>query len=314
METLPYRAYGAWLRERYGQKVYKLPVALPLGCPNRDGHRGYGGCLYCGAKGGGLETRDSTESVQEQLTKNRDYIARRYKAQAFIPFFQSFSNTYCDDDYFFRVAVEAVEAVDGVVGLAVSTRPDCLNAAKLDFLADLQKSRGLDVTLELGLQSANDETLKIINRGHNVAEFVDGAAMVKERGLSLCTHLILDLPWDSDGDVTKAAALVSAAGSDFVKCHALYVERDTGLAELYARGEVSLLDDEDYKRRAILFLTRLAPDIVIQRIIGRIPANDAVIANWHRSWWAVRDEMVAEMRAAGLYQGCAYPGAQGPQA
>lgn len=121
--------------------------------------------------------------------------------------------------------------------------------------------------------------------------------------MSLCTHLIIDLPWDSDNDVIRAAKLVSAAKTDFVKCHSLYVEKGTQLADMFVAGDVVLLSMDDYLRRAKMFLSYLAPDIAIERIIGRVPKRDSVITNWHTSWWKIRDTLIADMKEQGLKQG-----------
>lgn len=303
---MPYQVYSRWLADKYGKKVYKLPIALPLSCPNRDGTAGFGGCIYCGEKGGGNETREATESVTQQLVKNRDYIARRYKAKAFIPYFQSFSNTYCSDDYFKQVIDEAAHAIDDVVGIAIATRPDCINDQKLDFLETFRQKTQIDITIELGLQSGNDRTLSIINRGHDTKAYIEASRRIKQRGLGLCTHVILDLPWDTVDDVIKTAAVVSAVGSDFVKCHALYIEKETKLEQMYRSGEVTLLTEEDYISRCISFLIHLKPTIVLQRVVGRVPENLSFTANWNRSWWVVRDSLVTKMAEENLEQGVYY--------
>ncbi|RHO60654.1 TIGR01212 family radical SAM protein [Eubacterium sp. AM05-23] len=304
MEEHPlYRVYSQWLKERYGSKVYKLPVNVPVSCPNRDGAAGEGGCIYCGAKGGGNETLSDALSVAEQVEKNRAYIAKRYKAKLFIPYFQSFTNTYCSAPQLERWVREAVGSGEGIAGVAISTRPDCISGEQLDFLSRFQQEKQLDVSIELGLQTANYKTLKILNRRHSLADYIEAAAAVKGYGLQLCTHVILDLPWDDRDDVVETAGVVSAAGSDFVKCHALYVERRTALADMYLKGEISLFPKEEYIERCILFLTHLNPDMVVQRIIGRAPEADSIITNWNTSWWKIKESLEERMRCEGVWQG-----------
>lgn len=299
-----YRVYSEWLKARYGTKVYKLPVTLPLTCPNRDGTAGTGGCIYCGAKGGGNEGLSAALSIAEQIRRNKAYIEKRYKAKKFIPYFQSFSNTYCSDT-FFKKAVEEAVSVDSeqIVGLAVSTRPDCISDTKIAFLKQFQEEQNVDITIELGLQTANDSTLKRLNRGHDLKAYQDTAKRIKTAGLSLCTHVILDLPWDSREDTVCTAEVLNQADSDFVKCHALYVEQGTVLAEWYQEGKVTLFPKEEYIARCMLFLTHLNPDMVLQRIIGRAPEADTIITNWHTSWWKVRDELEETMKKEKLWQG-----------
>lgn len=302
-----YQIYSEWLKARYGTKVYKLPVSLPVSCPNRDGTAGTGGCIYCGAKGGGNEGLSSALSVSTQIQRNRDYIAKRYKAQKFIPYFQSFSNTYCSLEFLKTAVYEAApEADETIVGIAISTRPDCISDAQIAFLSEFQAQRGIDITIELGLQSANDTTLKILNRGHTLADYQTAARRIKSAGLMLCTHVILDLPWDSREDVVQTARVISKADSDFAKCHALYVEKGTVLAKWYENGQIALFPKEEYIRRCILFLTHLRPDMVLQRIIGRAPEEDTIVTNWNTSWWKIRDMLENTMDMEGAYQGQYY--------
>lgn len=305
MDAPGYNVYSKWLRDYYGEKVYKLPVNIPVSCPNRDGTIGYGGCIYCGGKGGGNETLSDTISVTDQLAKNKAYMGKRYHAKRFIPFFQSFTNTYGPLGEFKQAVLDACQGED-IVAIAIATRPDCLLPEHLSFLERVKADRGIDVDLELGLQTANDHTLKIIGRGHRLGDYVDAARRIKDHGLRLCTHVILDLPWDDEEDVITTAEVLSGVGSDFVKCHSLYVEKGTVLGKMYHNGEVALLNQDDYIRRCILFLTHLSPRLVIERIIGRAPADDSIITNWHTSWWRVRDCLHQEMAESGYYQGQKY--------
>lgn len=298
-----YRVYSHWLRQRYGKKVYKIPVNIPVSCPNRDGSVGVGGCIYCGAKGGGNETLSDTLSVSEQVSKNRAYIEKRYKAKSFIPYFQSFTNTYCSDAALEAWVREAAAHKEGIVGIAISTRPDCISDGQLAFLSTFQKQEKIDISIELGLQTANDETLNILNRGHDLADYQRAAERIKKSGLELCTHVILDLPWDTRSDVVKTAEAVNEAGSDFVKCHALYVERQTVLGDMYLKGEICLFDKEEYLERCVLFLENLSPQIVVQRIIGRAPETDSIVTNWNTSWWKIKDLLLEKMQCEKAYQG-----------
>lgn len=300
---IPYRPYSEFLKQRYGEKVYKLPVNIPCSCPNRDGTRGTGGCIFCGASGSGYELLDGSLSVASQLEKNAGYIGKRYKAGKFIAYFQSFTNTWLPDRDFIQYMKEAA-VFPNVVGISVSTRPDSISREKMMFMQELQAS-GTDVTVELGLQSSNDRTLEILNRGHTVGEYLETAERIREAGLDLCTHLITDLPWDSDEDVLSSAKLVNRFGGH-VKCHSLYVEKGTVLADLYTSGQVRLLTAEDFQRRTIGLLAHLRPDIVIDRLVGRIPEENCLAANWNSSWWKIRDSLVEAMNSSGIYQGSLY--------
>ena len=164
---MTYRKYSDFLKDKFGEKVYKLPVKLDLTCPNRDGTCGFGGCIFCGEEGGSFENSEGT--VREQLLKNMDHIKKKYKAKKFIAYFQNFTNTYMPFEDFKRVIEESL--LEDVVGLSISTRPDYLPKAHLDYLEELSKN--YFVTLEIGLQTPNYHSLKKLNRGHGLAEFID---------------------------------------------------------------------------------------------------------------------------------------------
>lgn len=306
MTENPYHIYSVWLKEHYGEKVYKIPINIPVSCPNRDGTKGAGGCVYCGAKGGGNETLSDLLSVSEQLERNIAYIGKRYHAKKFIAYFQSFSNTYCDFSDFCKWIREAIRP--DVVEISISTRPDCITDEQLKFLETIKNEQAIEITIELGLQTVNEETLKIINRGHTLADYQQAMGRIKEASLLSCTHMILDLPWDDKEDVYNGALMLSEQGSDFVKCHSLYIEKNTLLQEWYEQKKVTLLTKDEYIDRAILFLEYLDPQIVIQRLIGRAPKEDSVITNWNTSWWKIKDELEARMKQENNYQGSKFSG------
>ena len=296
-----YNVYSKYLKERFGEKVYKLPINLPLTCPNRDGCVGTGGCIYCGEEGGSFENLSNTLSVKEQAEKNKDYIQRRYKANKFISYFQNFTNTYLPIDDFKRYVEESI--VDRVVGISISTRPDCINDEYLEYLDYIKKRYDLEITIELGLQTVNYHTLKKINRGHTLAEFLDAVIRNKRYGIRTCAHLILNLPWDDMDDTIENAKILSALGVEEVKLHGLYILDKTELGNMYKSGEISIISKEEYKERVIKFLEYLDEEIVVQRIIGRAPEENSLFVNWNESWWKIRDEIVSDMEKRQTRQG-----------
>ncbi|NLJ98825.1 MAG: TIGR01212 family radical SAM protein [Tissierellia bacterium] len=296
-----YNVYSKYLKERFGEKVYKLPISLPLTCPNRDGCVGTGGCIYCGEEGGSFENLSNTLSVKEQAEKNKDYIQIRYKANKFISYFQNFTNTYLPIDDFKRYVEESI--VDRVVGISISTRPDCINDEYLEYLDYIKKRYDLEITIELGLQTVNYHTLKKINRGHTLAEFLDAVIRNKRYGIRTCAHLILNLPWDDMDDTIENAKILSALGVEEVKLHGLYILDKTELGNMYKSGEISIISKEEYKERVIKFLEYLDEEIVVQRIIGRAPEENSLFVNWNESWWKIRDEIVSDMEKRQTRQG-----------
>lgn len=305
-ESKPYQIYSVWLKKHYGEKVYKIPINIPVTCPNRDGTLGYDGCVYCGEKGGGNETLSNMLSVTEQMEINTKYIGKRYNAKKFISYFQSFTNTYCAFSDFKRWIKECIRP--DVVEIAISTRPDCVTDEQLLFLQEIKKENNIEITIELGLQSVNPNTLKIINRGHTLEDYLETMDRIKQAKLMACTHLILDLPWDHGIDVVNGAKIISKKRSDFVKCHSLYIEKNTQLGRWYNEGKVQLLTKDAYIHHVILFLENLSPDVVVQRLIGRAPKEDSIVTNWDTSWWKIRQELEEQMNNEKNYQGRLFSG------
>ncbi|MCT4563599.1 MAG: TIGR01212 family radical SAM protein [Maledivibacter sp.] len=300
-----YRTYSSYLKEKYGQKVYKIPINLPLTCPNRDGECGIGGCIFCGDVGTGFESLENTLSVQEQLNKNIEYIRKKYKAERFIAYFQNFTNTYMPIDSFEKYVQEAAE-VENIVEICVSTRPDCIHPRYLQVLDDLKKKYGVEITIELGLQTINYKTLKKIKRGHTLAEFIDAINNIKSFGFESCCHLILNLPWDDMEDVIEASKIVSAMGVNQIKLHSLYILQNTELGRMFEEGKISLITAEEYVNRVVGFINYLSPEIVIQRIAGRAPKEETLFCNWNMSWWRIRDMIEEKLDQLDIYQGKGY--------
>lgn len=296
-----YRAISAFLKEKYGEKVYKLPVALPLTCPNRDGSAGVGGCVFCGEIGAGYENLPASMTVQEQLVKNIAHIAPKYKAYKYIPYYQNFSNTYLEPERF----KEYMEAgcIDSTVGLAIATRPDCINDTYLEILKGIKETYGVDIYLEYGLQSVNYHTLEKINRGHGMAEFIDAVLRTKRYGFSVCAHMIVNLPWDTMTDTIEGARIITALGVDQVKLHALYIVKNTLMAKWYEEKQFELISADEYIERVIAFLRHLDKNIVLQRLVGRAPEENTLFTNWSMGWWRIQEEIERRMDERDVRQG-----------
>ena len=299
-----YRMISAFYKERYGEKAYKIPVALPLTCPNRDGSAGVGGCTFCGEIGAGYENRPASMTVRQQIDETVVHIAKKYKAYKYIPYFQNFSNTYLPPEKFCQYVEEA--CLEHVVGIAIATRPDCVHDVYLDILKDIQNKYGIDIYVELGLQSVNYHTLQKVNRGHTMAEFIDAVLRIKRYGFEVCAHMILNLPWDTMDDVIEGAKTLSALQVDQVKLHALYLVRNTKMARDYEAGEFTLISAEEYARRVVEFLRYLDPKIVLQRLVGRAPEENTIFTNWSMGWWRVQDLIDQIMEDEDISQGSGY--------
>lgn len=296
-----YNIYSDHLKERYGGKVYKLPVSLPVTCPNRDGTCGSGGCAFCGEIGAGYENLPASMTVEMQIAANRVHIAAKYKAQKFIPYFQNFSNTYLPVDQLKQYVLEACQ--EDVVSIALATRPDCINDKYLEMLAEVGKAKGVDISIELGLQTVNYHSLQKVNRGHTLAEFLDAVLRIKNHNIEVCAHIILNLPWDNELDAVESAKILSAMGVHQVKLHALYIVKNTEMADWYQNGELSLITKEEYVERVVTFLEYLHPDIVVQRLIGRAPEANTLFTNWQTGWWKIRDDIERTLLERDTWQG-----------
>ncbi len=304
-----YRNYSDYLKETYGEKVYKIPIALPVTCPNRDGTLSRAPCIFCGSIGADYETKALGLGITRQLDRSIAHVGPKYKAKKFIAYFLNFTNTYAAPSDFQKWIEEAMSHPD-VVAVDVSTRPDCVHDVYLDILKEASLCHGKDVTIELGLQSSNVHTLEKIGRCHTAAEYIDAALRIGRYGFGQCTHVIADLPWDDRLDVMETAKLISVLPVTEVKLHSLYIVKGTALADMYERGEVTLLSMEEYMERVILFLSYLRKDIVIQRIVGRASGGNTLTVNGGSPWWDVKKRIDALMEERQIFQGdkCDYIG------
>lgn len=296
-----YRVYSEHLQRRYREKVYKIPINLPLTCPNRDGSIGTDGCTFCAEAGAGFECLSSGISVEEQLEKNISYIGKKYGAKKFIAYFQNYTNTYLPFEDFKTTILDALR--DDVVAIAISTRPDAINDKHLEFLSMLKETYQTDISIELGFQTANYRTLTRINRGHTLAEFIDAVNRIRKYDFDIVAHVILNLPYDDMEDVIESAKILSALNVDAVKLHSLYIAKGTKMAEQYLDGEFDLKTVDDYVEKVANFLAYLHQDIVVQRLVARAPEEDTLFCNYGISWWKIKDMIDDYLERNDIVQG-----------
>jgi radical SAM protein (TIGR01212 family) len=266
-----------YFRQRFGVRVHKLTVDAGLTCPNRDGTVGSGGCIYCNARGSGTGAHGRGLSITAQLEAGKAAVARRFKAKKFIAYFQSYSNTYAPVERLREMYDEAL-AVEEIVGLAVGTRPDCVDGDVLDLLQSY--ARDHLIWIEYGLQSAHDATLARINRGHDVAAFEQAVRATAGRGIQICTHIILGLPGETADQMRATADYIARLPIDGVKLHLLYIVRDTPMEALYRSGSYRCLEQHEYATLVCDLLERLPPRMVIQRLTGDPHRDELVAPQW----------------------------------
>uniref|UniRef100_UPI00404A4D4A TIGR01212 family radical SAM protein n=1 Tax=Desulfobacca sp. TaxID=2067990 RepID=UPI00404A4D4A len=263
--ALPYYSLKDYLQSRFGERVQKVTLDAGLTCPNRDGRVGWGGCIYCNARGSGTGAAAKGQTLAQQLAAGIARLSVRYQARKVIAYFQSFSNTYAPLPRL-REMYDQVLAHPQVVGLSIGTRPDCLSPAILDLLASYSRSHL--VWLELGLQSAHDRTLRLLNRGHDVACFTAAVHQAAAQGLQVLAHVILGLPGEDRADMLATARLLATLPLAGVKMHLLYIIKGTQLADLFVRGDFQPLSLEDYVDIVVSFLELLPSHFVIHRLTG----------------------------------------------
>jgi len=304
--ALPFRALQPWLAERYGQDVFRIALDAGSSCPNRDGTKGFGGCTYCDVEGSGTGALKSGADLARQLDLGLKRVARRGDDVGAIAYFQSYSNTYVSkerlESVLAVVADRLADATPPIRAVSIATRPDTLSDESLDVLEQL--ARRVEVWIELGLETANDEVQRTIRRLHTLAEFEDAAKRVKSRGFLLVGHAILGLPGDGRAGARKTAEALRHARCDGVKVHHLMVLRRTQMEKAWRAGEIETLSIETYVEWLADFVERLSPEQVLHRIAGDATAADLLAPNWsalRRS--DLRSLLAAELVRRGTRQG-----------
>lgn len=272
---------GRHLKARFGERVRKLALHAGFTCPNRDGTLGRGGCTFCSVRS--FNAGDAEISVGEQLAARRLELKR---ASRYMAYFQAYTSTYAEVDELRRLYAEATAEPD-VVGLCVGTRPDCVPDAVLALLADYRQ-RGYEVWLELGLQSAHEETLRRINRGHGFAAYADAVARAHRHGVPVCTHLILGLPGESAAMCRETHRRVLELGVGGIKLHPLMIVKGSAMAAWFARGELLAPLIDDYAATAADLIRRTPGDIVFHRVTATAREPTLIAPHWcHTSWPAI---------------------------
>lgn len=287
-----YKSYGAWMKNRFGCKVQKISIDAGFSCPNRDGKIGRGGCIYCNnatfnpdycTNTAGRVSQEerillTTENIKSQLEKGKEFFSRKYPEMKYIAYFQSYTNTY-DDIEALKQMYEAALSVPDVVGISIATRPDCVSDELLDYLEELSHCTFL--TMEYGVESLNDKTLKIINRGHTSERSINIIRNTHARGIIVCAHLILGLPGESREEILRQEEIINSLPIDFLKLHQLQITKGTILEHRPDLIEqCTLYTPEEYIDLVVEYLSRLRSDIIIERFTSQSPAELLVAPRW----------------------------------
>lgn len=286
-------SYGWYLRKRFSCRVSKVNVDAGFTCPNRDGSRGVGGCIYCDNSSFSPGGTQADIPIEEQMAAGMAYHRQRLGSDKFIIYFQKFTNTYGEIARLREIYTRALSHPD-VVGISIGTRPDAISTGIAELLQELAETKY--VCLELGLQSMDDGILSRINRGHTLDEYIAAAKKVTGRGFDVCTHLIYGFPGETRESFLKTAGLIGDLGINSLKLHQLHAVQGTKLAEEYFSGRFVPLKMDEYVAAAGDFLERIPPEVTIQRLYGSAPLAIRVAPQWglknNQMWYAVVNELI----------------------
>lgn len=295
-----YQTLNQHLRHAFGEKVFKVSLDAGFTCPNRDGTLGWGGCVYCSARGSGDFAGQAGQSIHEQFEQVKIVMSRKWPNAKYLAYFQAYTNTYAPVEHLRHLYEQALRE-EGVVGLSIATRPDCLPDEVLDYLEELNQRTYLWV--ELGLQSIHDRTMDWVGRGHTYSDFIKGLQELRKRNIRVCGHIILGLPGESIQDMWASAQAVAELPLQGLKIHLLHILRGTPLNTIYEREPFPLLAQEEYISLVADILEILPPQMVIHRLTGDAPRKDLVAPLWSLKKWEVLNAIDQELERRGTWQG-----------
>lgn len=305
-----FNSFNRFLRDKFGEKVYRVTIDGGFTCPNVDGTVTTGGCVYCDNRSFSPNRRLPRISIAEQVQKGITFLSRYFECSKFIAYFQAATNTHGKIERLERLYKEALNHPQ-VIGLAIGTRPDSVPEPVLDLLQDIAKDRF--VCLELGLQSAHNRSLVWMNRGHDVDSFTDAVRRSKNRNLDLCAHVILGLPGESHEDMLYTADYLAAMDINGVKIHNLHVVRDTPMEAMYARGEVPMMTQPEYVNLICDFLERLPATYTVHRLTGDAPGEFLLAPDWCVKKHEILSQIKNEFKKRGTCQGSKFDVSRSPQ-
>ena len=299
-ETLRYYDYGTWIRQQFPFRVQKISIDAGFSCPNRDGRIGYGGCIYCDNRTFNPAYCNHQKSITEQLEEGKLFFARKYPQMKYLAYFQAYTNTYADIPTLRRMYEEALN-VEDVVGIVIGTRPDCISDELLDYLEELNTRTFLMV--EYGIESANDDTLRFIQRGHTFECSRTAVEKTKARGILTGGHIILGLPGEDAQESLRQAPIISSLPLDILKIHQMQIIKGTPLARIYQEHPFPLYTVDEYIRLISEYIQRLRPNLILERFVSQSPANMLVAPHWGLKNYEFTHRLIHFLNEKGTYQG-----------
>lgn len=294
-----YLSLNHFLREKFGEKIFKISLDAGFSCPNRDGKISKGGCLFCSERGSGDFAGDRNFSIENQFVDIKNMMANKWKSGKYIAYFQAYTNTYAPIDILKEKYDEALKQKD-VVGLAIATRPDCLSEEVLDLLEEINKK--VYVWIELGFQTVSDETARLINRGYTLDVFEKALEDLRKRNIDVVVHTIFGLPKENKEDMLNTIRYLADKDIQGIKFHLLHLMKDTPMVKLYEKGMIEFLSKEDYIDLICQSICMLPQNVVVHRLTGDSPRELLIGPMWSLKKWEILNEIDKTMEDNDYYQ------------
>lgn len=300
VNTPHYNDYGTWIRRQFPYRVQKISIDAGFTCPNRDGRISTGGCIYCDNRTFNPSYCQRRHSVTQQLEEGKRFFAHKYPDMKYLAYFQAFTNTYAPLSQLKALYEEALQ-VDDIVGIVIGTRPDCVSDELLDYLAELNQRTF--VLVEYGIESANNDTLLRINRGHSFEQSQEAIQRTHQRGLLTGAHIILGLPGEDAAESLRQASIISSLPIDILKIHQMQIIRGTRLAEEFAANPFHIYTVDEYIQLIAEYIQRLRPDLILERFVSQSPKELLIAPHWGLKNYEFTNLLVNCLKQNKIYQG-----------
>ena len=300
VNTPHYNDYGTWIRRQFPYRVQKISIDAGFTCPNRDGRISTGGCIYCDNRTFNPSYCQRRHSVTQQLEEGKRFFAHKYPDMKYLAYFQAFTNTYAPLSQLKALYEEALQ-VDDIVGIVIGTRPDCVSDELLDYLAELNQRTF--VLVEYGIESANNDTLLRINRGHSFEQSQEAIQRTHQRGLLTGAHIILGLPGEDAAESLRQASIISSLPIDILKIHRMQIIRGTRLAEEFAATPFHIYTVDEYIQLIAEYIQRLRPDLILERFVSQSPKELLIAPHWGLKNYEFTNLLVNYLKQNKIYQG-----------
>lgn len=300
-EEKHYNTLSNYYKYKYNKKVFKVSLNANFTCPNKDGTKGFGGCTYCSHLGSGDFAGNRFEPLSVQFAKIKDMMLKKWPDSYYIPYFQANTNTYAPLEKLIPLFEEAVTLDQNIVCISISTRCDCLEDDKIKYLSDLNKR--IPVQIELGLQTANESTSKLINRGHTNSEFISCVKRLAKENIEIVVHIMNGLPYENKEDMLNTVRFLNELPINGIKIHELCILKNTKMEELYNKEKFHLPTLEEYTDIVVSQLDILNPNVIVHRLCADAPIDDLIEPKWTIKKMVVMNEIDKLLRKRNIYQG-----------